>query len=265
MHWVFYITAVFIGLFAGSFLNVVIHRGPALWGLVDDENGARGALWAPRSYCPACKSPISVFDLAPLLSYAMLRGKCRACGGAISPRYPLVELAGAVAAIASLVIFGLSASALFAAAYLWALIALAAVDAETGFLPDAMTLPLIALGLIANLGDRFAPLEAAVIGAVAGYGVFWIVAAAYRLVRRREGLGGGDAKLLAAIGAWSGWTALAPAVLVGAIAALAGILGLMILGRKIGPETPVPFGPSLCLGGAIVFLTGGLSGLPLIP
>ena len=265
MHWVFYITATLVGLLAGSFLNVVIHRGPAMWGLVDDEIGARGALWAPRSYCPSCKKQIGVFDLAPLASYALLRGKCRACGGAISPRYPAVELAGALAALGALLIYGLSASALFAAVYLWALIALAAIDAETGFLPDAITFPLIALGLIANLGNRFVPLDAAVIGAVAGYIVFWIVSAAYRRIRRREGLGGGDAKLLAAIGAWAGWMAIAPAILIGALLSLAGILGLMMLGKKIGPETPVPFGPSLCLGGAITFLAGGVGGLPLIP
>ncbi len=263
MHWVFYITAIFAGLIAGSFLNVVIHRGPALWGLTKD-NGGRGTFWAPRSYCPNCKAAISNFDLVPLLSFLFLRGKCRACGGAIAARYPIVEFVAAVAAAASVAIFGLSLSAFFAALFLLALIALAAIDAETGYLPDAITVPLIWLGLIANLGDRFVPLQSAVIGAVAGYVAFWTVSAAYRLVRRREGLGGGDAKLLAAVGAWSGWLALAPAVLAGAIIALAGILALVILGRKIGAETPVPFGPALCLGGALVFLAAGVGELPLI-
>ncbi|MEX0645529.1 MAG: A24 family peptidase, partial [Parvularculaceae bacterium] len=154
---------------------------------------------------------------------------------------------------------------LFAVLFLLGLVALAAIDAETGFLPDALTVPLIWLGLIANIGERFASLPSAVIGAVAGYAAFWFVSGAYRLVRGREGLGGGDAKLLAAIGAWGGWMALAPAVFFGAIAALAGILGLLMLGRRIGPETPVPFGPALCLGGAAVFLAHGVGGLPLVP
>lgn len=252
-NWLNYASAIMAGLLAGSFLNVVIHRGPALWGLLDDS---RGDLAAPRSYCPSCRVPIGLADLVPLFGFVRLGGKCRACGAAISWRYPAVELAGAAAAAAALATFGLSWSALFAAVFLMALIALAAIDAETGFLPDAITAPLAWAGLLVNLQGRFAPLDAAVIGAAVGYGAFRLVAEAYRLIRRREGLGGGDAKLLAAFGAWGGWTVLAPSVLIGALAALAYVLAARLFGRRIDAETPVPFGPGLCVGGAVSVLIG---------
>ncbi|MBB5518765.1 prepilin peptidase [Amphiplicatus metriothermophilus] len=255
MEWFFYVTAALAGLLAGSFLNVVIYRGPSMWGLIEESDGAdRGTLLAPRSYCPQCRTRLSPLHLIPLASYLALRGRCAACGAAIPPRYPLVELAGALAALGALALFGASPEALLAAIFLWSLIALAAIDFETGFLPDALTLPLLLFGLLANVGDRFVPLEAAAVGAAAGYAAFGLIALAYAALRGREGLGAGDAKLLAAIGAWGGWPALAPAVFVGALATLAVVGVRAVMGKRVDAAAPIAFGPGLCLGGAAAFL-----------
>lgn len=264
MSWLIYATVLALGLLAGSFLNVVIHRGPAMWGLSDDDRGARGTLAAPRSYCPACRSQIAIADLVPVASYFALRGKCRTCGGGISLRYPAVELAGAAAAMAALAAFGATWTALFAAAFLLALIALAAIDFETGYLPDAITLPLIALGLAANATGRFVSLSDALVGAAAGYAIFQAIAWAYYRMRGREGLGGGDAKLLAAIGAWGGWVLLAPTVFIASVAALAVVGAAGLAGQRFAGGTEIRFGPALCGGGAAMFLALGLGLLPTL-
>jgi leader peptidase (prepilin peptidase)/N-methyltransferase len=266
--------AALLGLLAGSFLNVLIWRGPALWGLVGEDRKARGTFFAPRSYCPSCRAPIRRADLAPLLGFVIRRGRCRACGAPIPLRYPLVEAAGALAVAVCVAVYGGTAAAALAALYLLALIALAAIDLETGYLPDALTLPLIAAGLIANfVADRaarsvgvedagglipatagFASFESALIGAAAGFAAFWALGAGYRALRRRDGLGLGDAKLLAGIGAWSGWPAIAPVVLLASVLALTGIL---VPRRRASPvrwDAPVRFGPALCAAAAIVFL-----------
>lgn len=242
------------GLLAGSFLNVVIYRGPALWGLAGAHRQARGNFWAPGSRCPSCRAPIRPLDLAPLIGFIRLRGRCASCAAPIPLRYPLVEAAGALAAILCVAAFGLSAAAALAFVYLLGLITLAGVDFETGYLPDAITLPLVAAGLAANLSGRFALFDAALIGAAAGYGAFMLVGVLYRRLRDQEGLGGGDAKLLAAIGAWSGWTALAPVVFVASVLALAGVGIARLSGRKIDAKTPIRFGPALCVAAATIFL-----------
>lgn len=252
--WVFLATSIF-GLLLGSFLNVVIYRGPAIWGLVGQDRGARGNIAAPRSRCPNCSAQIRVVDLIPVASFFALRGKCRACRAPISLRYPIVEAFAAAACIFAVLIFGFSLQSMIASIFLLGLIALAAIDVETGFLPEALTLPLIALGLGANAFAIFVDWRAALIGAAAGYGSFWAISAGYSRLRGREGLGLGDAALFAAIGAWAGWQALPAAALVASILGLGGVLASAAArGRKLKPEESLPFGPSLAAAGAFVFL-----------
>lgn len=254
MNWIIFATAILLGLLAGSFLNVVIHRGPAMWGLQDDDRKARGNFFGPRSYCPQCRERIRNADLIPIIGYLRLRGKCRNCGAPIPLRYPLVEAGGALAGLVSVALFGASLGAFFAAIFFLALTALAAIDHETGYLPDAITLPLIALGLGANFYGRFVLLTDAVIGAALGYLAFAAIAFAYKRLRGREGLGGGDAKLLAAIGAWGGWMILAPTVFFAALAALVSAAASALAGRKIDATTLIRFGPALCAAGAAMFI-----------
>ncbi len=229
-----------------------------MWGLVGDDRRARGDLIAPRSYCPSCKTPIERAHLAPLLGYLLTRGRCASCGARIALRYPLVELLGAGAALGACLLFGFTLSALFAAVFFWCLIALAVIDLETGYLPDAIVLPLIAAGLIANAGDRYVLFFDAAVGAAAGYLVFALIRLAYATVRGREGLGLGDAKLLAAIGAWAGWQGLPAAVFVAAAGSLAVILVMRLGGRRFDAGDALPFGPGLCFGGAAVLAAGRL-------
>ncbi|MGF1543565.1 MAG: prepilin peptidase [Parvularculaceae bacterium] len=248
MHWGIYVTAAAIGLIAGSFLNVVAFRGPARWGLVTDER-PRGDLARPRSYCPYCRKPIAARWLAPVVGYLALRGRCAECGAAIPARYPIVEVAGALVAALAVWRFGASAEAMMAALFGWTLVALAAIDWETHYLPDALTLPLLAGGIAFNTVDLFAPLPGAVFGAAVGYGAFWLVARVYKSVRGREGLGLGDAKLLAAIGAWVGWTALPVVVFAAAALSLAALALAAVIGKRVDAAAPAPFGPGLALAG----------------
>lgn len=253
MHWIYPTIAMAIGLVIGSFLNVVIHRGPKLWNLIDDDK-RKGNLAVPGSYCPACGTPIEKHHLVPVLSYLALRGKCAVCRSPIPQRYPAVEVLGGLAALSAYLLFGVSVTALLAAAFFWFLIALAAIDLETGFLPDALTLPLLIIGLGANAATLFTTLSNALIGAVAGYVVFRLIGEAFFRLRKLEGLGQGDAKLLAAIGAWLGWQALAPTVLIAALTALVGLLIVKLTGKAVTNETPIPFGPTLAMAGAVLLI-----------
>jgi leader peptidase (prepilin peptidase) / N-methyltransferase len=253
VDWIIIATGGIFGLLAGSFLNVVIHRGPAIWKLVDDET-RRGNLSTPRSYCPACKIQLHTAHLIPVFSYLLLGGKCRACAAPIPIRYPIVELLGAAAGVVSVVIWGSPGAAIAAAVFFWVLIALAVIDLETGYLPDALVLPLLGAGLAVNTIGLFIPIFSAVIGAAVGYGAFWLISFIFVRLRGIEGLGMGDAKLLAAIGAWLGWQALAPVVLLAALLALAGIGVANLRGHKIGAQTPAPFGPALAAAGAIIMI-----------
>jgi len=253
MIWSLAILAVFTGLIIGSFLNVVIHRGPTLWKLVDDDS-RRGDLSFPRSYCPACHKPIRRAHLIPVFSYLALRGKCADCAAPVSMRYPIVEILGAAAGLTALFLFGATTTALFAAVFFWFLIALACIDFETGFLPDALTFPLIGFGLIANAFGQFTILTDSGIGAVVGYGAFRLIAVAFEKLRGVEGLGQGDAKLLAATGAWLGWQALAPAIFIAALSALGIVLIMHLSGKKMTAQTSIPFGPALCTAATIMML-----------
>jgi len=261
MQWIFPIIAILTGLIIGSFLNVVIHRGPALWRLVEDDR-RQGNLALPGSYCPACKAPIHPMNLIPVFSFLFLHGKCAACSASISIRYPIVEILGGGSALGAYILFGPSIAGFLAALFFWFMIALAFIDLETGFLPDVITLPLIALGLGANAISTFVLFSAALIGAGAGYFIFRIIGEIFSRWRGIEGLGQGDAKLLAAIGAWLGWQALAPAVFLAALLGLVVIFITRIAGKEITSQTPVPFGPALAASSAIILAVSTLSSLP---
>ncbi|NWG71591.1 MAG: prepilin peptidase [Parvularculaceae bacterium] len=255
-----YVAAGLLGLILGSFVNVVIYRGPALWGLVGADRGARGTLWGPRSKCPTCGDTIAARDLIPILSYVALGGKCRSCAAAIPVRYPLIEAFGAATVVLAALVFGFTLAGALAALFFLALLALAGIDWETGYLPEAITLPLIGAGLAANLFDLYTDKVWALIGAAAGYGGFFLIATAYRRLRGRDGLGLGDAALFAAIGAWGGWPVLAPAAFLGALFALLALSARSALsGKPIDPLEATPFGPALCAGGALAFIASRTS------
>lgn len=242
------------GLAIGSFLNVVVSRGPVMWGL-SERPAHVGAdqpynLATPRSHCPECGTRISWARLVPVVSWLLQRGKCAACGAGISARYPLVEIAGAVAAFSAFYVYGLSVDAAFLFVFLAFSIAGAAIDIERGYLPDAITLPLIWIGLLANLYGRFTPLPDAVVGAAAGYLVFRMLGEGYRLLRGAEGLGGGDTKFFAAIGAWFGWAALPVTAFIAAVLGLLAVAAMAMLKRPVTGQTAMPFGPALAAAAA---------------
>jgi len=258
--------AVLMGLAVGSFLNVVIHRLPGMlerqWRAECAElTGAPAApaesvnLAVPRSSCPKCGHRITALENIPLVSYAVLGGKCSACRAPISIRYPLVEaLAGALAGYIAWR-FGLTLAALGALVFAWTMIALAFIDLDTFYLPDNVTLPLLWTGLLLNLGATFTDLASAVIGAAAGYLALWLVFWGFKLATGKEGMGYGDFKLLAAIGAWLGWKMLPLVILVSSfVGAVVGI-ALMIFARR-GRNVPIPFGPYLAAAALIALFVG---------
>ncbi|MCA1938651.1 MAG: A24 family peptidase [Dechloromonas sp.] len=261
------LAAGLLGLCIGSFLNVVIHRLPRMmesdWqrqcaelrGEAVDAADAFN-LAHPRSRCPHCGHQISLLENIPLLSYLLiLRGKCSGCAAPISMRYPLVEaLTGAFSAYA-VWHFGYTAAAAGALLLGWALIALTFIDFDTQLLPDSITLPLIWLGLAFNLTGTYTTLEPAVIGAMAGYLVLWSIFWLFKLATGKEGMGYGDFKLLAALGAWLGWQSLPAVILLSSlVGAIVGIC-LIVLARH-GRNVPIPFGPYLAAAGLIALFWG---------
>jgi leader peptidase (prepilin peptidase)/N-methyltransferase len=258
--------AAVIGLCVGSFLNVVIHRLPKMMerGWADQcaelagrepEAKPRYDLVVPRSACPACGHAITAIENVPVVSWLALRGRCRACKVPISPRYPVVELVAGALAVAAVWQFGAGWKGLAACAFLWTLLALAFIDADTQLLPDDLTLPLLWGGLVANLFGLFVPLASAVVGAIAGYLVLWAVYWLFKLVRGKEGMGYGDFKLLAALGAWLGWPMLPQIVLVSSVlGAVGGILMIVLKGRD--KAVPLPYGPWLAGAGAVALFFG---------
>jgi len=253
-----YLWAGLCGLALGSFLSVVVARLPRMLQCEAADAapaGGRFDLAWPPSHCPACRAPLAWWHNLPLLGYLLLRGRCGHCGAAIPARYPLLELAAAAVALLALWTYGPQPHAVLATACGLMLLALAAIDLETLLLPDAIVLPLLWLGLLANAFGLFVPAGEAILGAAAGYGGLWLLDRAWRLLRRRQGIGGGDLKLLAALGAWCGLAAL-PWVL--GLAALAGAtvgLALVALGRRSLAEA-IPFGPMLAAAGFLALLGG---------
>ena len=261
------VAAAVFGLAIGSFLNVVIHRLPRMmeheWKAQCAElaggnpvaTGPRYNLVVPRSHCPQCNAPLRVSDNIPVVSWLLLKGKCAHCGTKISARYPIVEaLTAALSAVVAFK-FGFTTETLLALVFTWTLVALTFIDADTTLLPDDLTLPLLWLGLGANVLGIFAPLKDAVIGAIAGYLVLWSIYWLFKLATGKEGMGYGDFKLLAALGAWMGWKALLPIVLLSSLVGAVVGIALIVLAKR-GREIPIPFGPYLAAAGLIVMLAG---------
>jgi len=258
--------AAAIGLCVGSFLNVVIHRLPKMLerGWQRECAELRGEtppdlprydLVMPRSTCPSCGHGITALENVPVASWLALRGKCSACGKPISPRYPVVELLGSVLAACAVWRFGPGWAGFSACALLWALLALTFIDFDTQLLPDDITLPLLWGGLAVNLVGTFVPLQDAVIGAMAGYLALWAVYWLFKLIRGKEGMGYGDFKLLAALGAWQGWQMLPLIVLLSsAVGACIGITLVVFKGRD--HTIPLAFGPYLAIAGAVTLFFG---------
>lgn len=212
-------------------------------------------LLVPRSACPKCNQPIGALQNIPVMSWLLLAGKCAGCKTPISARYPVVEAATGIAFGYAAWHFGPGWIAWSALAFLAALIALAVIDFDTQYLPDSITLPLVWLGLLINLRGTFVPINEAVIGAVAGYLSLWSVYWGFKLVTGKEGMGYGDFKLLAAIGAWLGWKILPFVILASSLVGAVIGIGLIILAKR-GREVPMPFGPYLAVAGAIALLWG---------
>lgn len=253
-------------LMVGSFLNVVIHRLPRMmeadWHTQcaalkgeDLQEPPVYNLWAPRSACPHCNHQIRSWENIPVLSWLWLRGKCSACKAHISVRYPVVELLTAALSAAVAWKFGFGLAALGGIVFIWVLVALAFIDLDTTYLPDDLTLPLLWGGLLLNLFGVFTTIESAVIGAIVGYLALWSVYWLFKLVTGKEGMGYGDFKLLAAIGAWLGWQALPVTILLSS--AVGSVVGIaMIVLVKHDHRIPIPFGPYLVGGGLIALFFG---------
>ena len=260
--------ALLFGLCIGSFLNVVIHRLPRMmereWKaqcaeLAGQELPAQEpyTLVRPRSACPACGHYIRAWENSPLVSWLALRGRCSACRARIGAQYPLVELLAGLGAAYAAWRFGPTLAALAAALFVWFTIALAFIDQQTGYLPDGLTLPLVWIGLLANLGGAFVPLADAVIGAAAAYLFLWSVNAAFRLARGIDGMGYGDFKLYAAVGAFLGWKFLPLVILLSSLVGLLfGSLQMFSARRGWDWKFRFHFGPYLALAGVIAMFWG---------
>ncbi|MCS3903868.1 leader peptidase (prepilin peptidase)/N-methyltransferase [Methylohalomonas lacus] len=257
-----------LGLVIGSFLNVVILRLPRMmerdWRCqcrelleldADPADATPLSLASPASSCPHCQHAIRWYENIPVLSYLWLRGRCAGCRQRIALRYPVVELAAGLLAAISAWHFGFGMAALLAAILSWALLTLSVIDLDTQYLPDDITLPMLWLGLAANLFGVFTSLHAAVLGAICGYGILWLIYQAFRLLTGKEGMGYGDFKLLGMLGAWLGWDALPLiVVLASLVGAIVGVALIVFGGHD--RRVPIPFGPYLAAAGWITLIAG---------
>ncbi|WP_409269443.1 prepilin peptidase [Massilia sp. BHUDP2] len=260
------LVAALFGLLVGSFLNVVIHRIPKMMqresdNYVAQESGKepphtdRYNLMVPRSACPHCGHQITALENIPVISWLALRGKCRKCKAPISARYPAVELLTGILAGVLVWTFGSGLAGLATLLFLFLLVAMTFIDIDTQLLPDDLTYPLLWAGLLVNLHGTFVPLQDAVVGAAAGYLVLWSVYWLFKLVTGKEGMGYGDFKLLAALGAWLGWQMLPTIILLSSV--VGAIVGIsLIVFAKRGRDKPIPFGPYLAAAGLIALLYG---------
>ncbi|MEH6445545.1 MAG: A24 family peptidase [Oceanospirillaceae bacterium] len=253
-----------VSLLVGSFLNVVIHRIPTMmqreWDaeITGEPAAERYNLVTPNSQCPDCEHPIQWYENIPILSYfLLLRGKCSQCKKPISLRYPAIEFLSALLSIPIVYSFGFSTITGYALIFTWVLIALTFIDLDHFLLPDKLTLPLLWLGLILNIDNTFTSIESAVYGAVAGYLSLWSIYWIFKLITGKEGMGYGDFKLLAALGAWMGITALPMIILVSSVSGVVIAIVLSIFSNK-QLDKPIPFGPYLAIAGFISLLWGPL-------
>jgi len=267
--WAFTIAAAALGLLVGSFLNVVIHRLPLMmertWRaqcqeLLDipaqpEDDSKPFNLVTPRSRCPHCGHAISAMENIPVISYLWLRGRCAGCGKSISPRYPLVELATALLSAVTAWHFGFGWEAGAALGLTWALIALSLIDFDHQLLPDDITLPFLWIGLLLSLFGLFADSTASIVGAAAGYLSLWSIYMLFKWATGKEGMGYGDFKLLAMLGAWMGWKALPVIILLSSVVGAAVGITLIIL-RGRDRNIPIPFGPYLAAAGWLSLLWG---------
>lgn len=270
-HPYFYLSTIFVlGLLIGSFLNVVILRLPVMmerdWKqqcceLLDlddakfNKDQANINLVTPRSHCPKCKHQISAFQNIPVISYLFLKGKCNNCKNKISIRYPLIEIVSGISVVIVAYYFGVSTQTLFALFLTWSLIALSMIDFDTQYLPDDIILPLLWLGIIVNIFEEFIDLESSVLGAIMGYGTFWSVNIIYKLATGKEGMGHGDFKLLAVLGAWLGWKLLPLIIILSScVGAVIGIS--LIVFKSYNRNMNIPFGPYLATAGWVSMLWG---------
>ncbi|WP_312289653.1 prepilin peptidase [Stutzerimonas nitrititolerans] len=263
----FVLCALMLGLLVGSFLNVVIHRLPIMmqrdWQsqarefleIPAEPAGAAFNLFLPHSRCPHCAHQIRAWENIPLISWLALRGKCSACKASISKRYPLVELACGLLSGYVAWHFGFSWQAGAMLLLTWGLLAMSMIDVDHQLLPDSLVLPLLWLGLIVNSFGLFASLEDALWGAVVGYLALWSVYWLFKLVTGKEGMGYGDFKLLAMLGAWGGWQVLPLTILLSSV--VGAVLGTVMLRmQKAESGTPIPFGPYLAIAGWVALLWG---------
>lgn len=268
LPWLYFSLVFLFSLMIGSFLNVVIHRLPIMlereWqaeylGYFNPEaqpqQEERYNLMVPRSACPHCGHTITAMENIPLLSWLWLKGRCRECQAPISARYPLVELLTALLSLVVAATFPPGWGLLAALLLTWVLVALTFIDLDKMLLPDQLTLPLLWGGLLFNLAGGFAPLADAVIGAMTGYLVLWSLYWAFKLLTGKEGMGYGDFKLLAALGAWLGWQALPIVLLLSSLVGAFIGIGLILL-RNHHQNKPIPFGPYLAIAGWIALLWG---------
>ena len=265
-YWIW--TALILGLLVGSFLNVVIHRLPLMmerqWKQEcqltlnpdqEPEESERYNLIVPASACPKCNHRIRPWENIPVISYLFLRGKCSGCKTPISIRYPIIELVSGLLAMGSAVVYGPGMTSFLVIILCWLLLAMSMIDIDHQLLPDSLTLPLLWIGLLANASGMFTSLEEAVYGAVAGYLSLWSVYWLFKLVTGKEGMGYGDFKLLAALGAWMGWQFLPLIILLSSfVGAFIGIGMIVIRGRD--RNIPIPFGPYLAAAGLIAMFWG---------
>jgi leader peptidase (prepilin peptidase) / N-methyltransferase len=258
-----------LGLVVGSFLNVVVHRVPIMlqniWSRDCREHLQPGTesiepadtynLVTPASRCPACNHRIGALENIPVISYLFLKGRCSGCGTSISLRYPAVEISTAILSIVTALHFGYSIQTLAALAFTWTLIPLFLIDFDTQYLPDSITLPLLWAGLVLSLFNVFTDSQTSIIGAAAGYLSLWSIFQLFKLATGKEGMGFGDFKLLAAIGAWLGWQVLPVVILFSSVVgAVIGITLILFKGRD--HQQPMPYGPFLAAAGWITLLWG---------
>jgi len=268
--WLFYTSISFIGLCVGSFLNVVAYRLPLMmkrdWKLechefleleppeLDADTLALN-LATPASACPNCGHKIRFWENIPVVSYLLLGAKCSSCKTSISIQYPVVELVTGIATLVVALTLGVTLQTVAAILLTWTLIALTLIDLKEQLLPDTITLPLLWLGILCSFYNLFTDLQSSVIGAIAGYLILWSIFHLFRLITGKEGMGYGDFKLLAALGAWIGYSYLPQIILISSV--VGSIIGItMIVVGKTKQQQPIPFGPYLAIAGWIALLWG---------